>query len=71
MNEVNIFIDKTNLVLLSVEELSATEGGVIPWGLIGRVGLRILVGSAGISKGSAIAIGTCLLAYEIYEAFSD
>jgi hypothetical protein len=71
MNEVNIFINKSNLALLSVEELSVTEGGVIPWGLIGRVSLRILVGSAGIATGTAIAIGTGLLAYEIYEALSD
>jgi len=71
MTEMNFNIDNSNLVTLSVEELSATEGGVIPWGLIGRVGLRILVGSAGIATGAAIAIGTGLLAYEIYEALSD
>jgi lactobin A/cerein 7B family class IIb bacteriocin len=71
MTEMNIFIDNCNLVALTGEELSATEGGVIPWGLIGRVSLRILVGSAGIATGTAIAIGTGLLAYEIYEALSD
>ncbi|MCK9414324.1 MAG: class IIb bacteriocin, lactobin A/cerein 7B family [Prolixibacteraceae bacterium] len=71
MNELHIFLDKSNLVVLSDEELSVTNGGVIPWGLIGRVGLRILVGTAGIATGAAIAIGTGLLAYEIYQALSD
>ena len=57
---------------LSPQEMMEIEGGlIIPWGIIGRVALRVGVGAAGVASGAAIAIGAGLLAYEIYEALAD
>ena len=54
------------------QELAVIEGGfMVPWGLIGRVVLRVGAGAAGIATGAAIVVGVGLLAYEIYDALSD
>jgi lactobin A/cerein 7B family class IIb bacteriocin len=72
MNNVNnLVLDQSNFVNMDDEELLTIQGGVLPWGVIGRVALRVLVGTAGVATGAAIAIGTGLLAYEIYEALSN
>jgi hypothetical protein len=51
---------------LTQNEIIEVQGG--SWGLVARVGLRVVVGAAGVASGAALVIGAGLLAWEIYEA---
>ncbi len=70
-------MESNNLIFCGLQDLSSQElvlidgGFLVPWGLIGRVAIRVGVGAAGIATGAAIAIGVGLLAYEVYEALSE
>jgi hypothetical protein len=64
-----IELNNYKVLELSPQEMMDIEGGLmIPWALVGRVGLRVGVGLLGIGCGVALVIGLGLLAYEIYEA---
>lgn len=63
-------LNNYNVKEMSEFEIQLIEGGAF-WGIAARVGLRVLVGAAGVATGAGLVIGAGLLAYEVYELMSE